>query len=158
MNENPPPDREQQIKHFQNINAGNVTNMVNILLTLSVGVVAFAVNILVNSKGHLDCSASVWMIVSFVFLFADALVGITILFTRLEDYRRTIDAAKMMRDHPEPVTDERLIKKAIALKKTADRLNRATNILIYVQPALFLVGFGCLAVSVFITHGAKLLW
>lgn len=150
------PDYEAQIKHFQAINAANVTNIVNVLLTLSVGVIAFAVNILVNSKEPLDRRAGIWMISSFVFLFIAAFVGIAILFTRLEDYGRTIRGIVMMRDHRGPVIDEELAEQAIELNKAADRLNLATRILIYVQPAMFLAGFICLAVSVFITHGAKL--
>jgi hypothetical protein len=156
MDETKPPDHEQQIRHFQAINAANVTNMVNILLTLSVGVIAFAVNILIASTQPLERAAGVWMISSFVILFMAAFVGIAILFTRMEDYRRTINGAKMMRDHPRLVTDPAVIKTARGIRKTAERLNRATNILIYVQPGLFIVGFICLAVSVFITHGAKL--
>src|SRR5580692_6474744 len=156
MDDTKPFDHEQQIRHFQSINASNVTNMVNMLLTLSVGAIAFAVNILVTSTKPLERGAGIWMISSFVILFIAAFVGIAILFTRMEDYRRTIDGAKMMRDHPGLVTDETVIKTARVLKKTADRLNKATNILIYLQPGLFIIGFVCLAVSVFITHGAKL--
>jgi hypothetical protein len=155
MDDTKPPDHEQHIRHFQAINAANVTNMVNILLTLSVGVIAFAVNILVASSQPLEHAAGIWMIFSFLMLFMAAFVGIAILFTRLEDFRRTIDGAKMMRDHQGLVTDRATIKRATLLKKSADRLNRATNILIYVQPGLF-IGFSCLAVSVLITHGAKL--
>jgi hypothetical protein len=125
------PDFEGLIKHFQNINAANVTNMVNILLGLTVGVTAFAVNILVNSRAPLSAGAKGWMISSFVLLFGAAGVGIAILFTRLEDYRRTIDGTKLMRDNPGVVTDEALIERAVKLKRTADRLNRATNKLIY---------------------------
>jgi hypothetical protein len=36
MDDTKPPDHEQKIRHFQSINAANVTNVVNILLTLSV--------------------------------------------------------------------------------------------------------------------------
>jgi uncharacterized membrane protein YdbT with pleckstrin-like domain len=151
-----PRDYNGLIKHFQAINAANVTNTVNVLLTLSVGVIAFAVNILVNSKGPVNAYAGDWLIASFVSLFLDAFIGITILFTRLEDYRRTIQSAVISRDNPGLVNDEKLIKTARTLKKTANLLNRATNILLYVQPALFLVGFMCLAISVFITNGGKL--
>ena len=42
------------------------------------------------------------------------------------------------------------------LKKQGDRLNRSTNILLYVLATLFLTGCGCLAVSVLITNGSKL--
>lgn len=156
MDDTKPFDHEQQIRHFQGINAANVTNMVNILLALSVGVIAFAVNILVTSTQPLERWAGIWMIASFVILFLAAFAGIAILFTRMEDYRRTIDGAKMMRDHPGLVTDEAVIQTVRVLKKTANRLNRAANILIYVQPGLFIIGFVCLAVSVFLTHGAKL--
>jgi hypothetical protein len=150
------PDYEQQIRHFQGINASNVTNMVNVFLTLAVGVIAFAVNILVTAKDPLQYWAGIWMVSSFVVLFVDTFVGITILFTRMEDYRRTIVGVGMMRDHTGLVTDPALIKKAVTLKKHANRLNKATNILLYVQPVLFIIGFVCLAVSVFLTHGAKL--
>jgi hypothetical protein len=119
---------------------------VNILLGLSVGVTAFAVNILVTSKA-LDPLASKWLIASLFGLFGATLSGIAILFTRLENYRRTIRGATMMRNNPGVVTDETVIKEARDLKKTADRLNRATNILMYVQPALFLLGFIFLSVS-----------
>ena len=119
-------------------------------------VIAFAVNILVNSREPLSAGAKSWMISSFVLLFGAAGVGIGILFTRLEDYRQTINATKLMRDNPGVVTDEALIERAVKLRRTADRLNRATNWLIYIQPALFISGFICLAVSVFTMHGKKL--
>jgi hypothetical protein len=138
------------------MNAANVTNMVNILLTLSVGVTAFAVNILVNAKDHLSAGASAWLIASFVFLFLDALVGVAILFTRMENTRCTIRGAALMRDHPGFLTDEAIIKTVMTLKTREGRLNLATNRLLYVQPALFFTGFICLAISVFITHGSKL--
>ena len=149
------PDLEAQMRHFQSINAANVTNMVNVLLGLSVAVTAFAVNVLSTAQ-VLDHLARYWLVASLILLFTATFVGIIILFTRLEDYRRTIEGTSMMQKYPGVVTDELLIKKAIALKKTADRLNRWTNVLIYLQPALFMTGFVCLAVSVFITDGNKL--
>jgi hypothetical protein len=54
--------------------------------------------------------------------FLGAFVGIAILFTRMENYRRTIDGAKKMRDHPGLVTDQTVITAARVLKKSVDRL------------------------------------
>jgi hypothetical protein len=149
-------DHEQRLRHFQSINASNVTNTVNVLLTLTVGVAAFAVNILINAKGPLGLNAAMWLISSFVLLFGAALTGVTILFTRIEDYRRTIQAVVMARDNPGVVADQRLQQQADSIKKSADQLNRATNVLVYVQPSLFILGFVSLTISVLITNGAKL--
>jgi len=131
--------------------------MVNILLTLTVGVIAFAVNILISSKDPFTPAAREWMISSFVVLFLAAITGLVILFTRLEDYRRTIQAARLMQHHPEEVTNQEVLLQASRIKRIADCLNRTTNILLYVQPTLFLTGFGCMTVSVFIVHGHKLM-
>jgi hypothetical protein len=151
----PEIDHQAQIRHFQSINAGNVTNIVNILLTLSVGVTAFGVNILVNTTKPLDHVASIWLIASFVMLFGATLSGIIVLFTRLEDYRATIDGARMMRDNPGAVTDPKLIEKALRVKGRGDRLNRWTNLLLYVFPVFFSTGFFCLCIAVFAIHGSK---
>jgi len=67
------------------------------------------------------CESEIWTISSFVILFMATFVGVAILFTRMEDYRWTIDGAKMMRDHPGLVTDRTVITAARALKKTEDR-------------------------------------
>jgi len=40
MKDDTPIDHDQRLNHFQTINTGNVTNIVNILITLSVGVTA----------------------------------------------------------------------------------------------------------------------
>jgi len=148
-------DYAQLVRHFQSINASNVTNTVNMLLTLTVGVAAFAVNVLINAKGPLGPLATVCLISSFLLLFGAALAGIATLFTRIEDYRRTIKGVVMMKDYPGEVT-EQIAHQAISLKAGADRLNRATNILLYVQPSLFILGFVSLTISVFVTNGAKL--
>jgi hypothetical protein len=148
-------DYAQLLRHFQSLNASNVTNTVNMLLTLTVGVAAFGVNILINAKGPLGNGAVACLISSFVLLFGAALTGIAVLFTRIEDYRRTIQGVVMGMDNPGEVT-EQLVRQATSLKRTADRLNKATNILLYVQPSLFILGFLSLAISVIITNGAKL--
>lgn len=148
-------DYAQLLRHFQSINAYNVTNTVNMLLTLTVGVAAFAVGILINAKGSLGTCAATCLIWGFVFLFGAALTGIAALFTRIEDYRRTIQGVVMIRDYPGEAS-EQVTRQAISLKRTADRLNRVTNILLYIQPSLFILGFISLTISVLITNGAKL--
>ena len=148
-------DYAQLLRHYQSINASNVTNTVNVLLTLTVGVAAFAVNILINAKGPLGSSATTCLISSLALLFCAALTGIATLFTRIEDYRRTIQGVVMMRDNPGEVAGQ-LARQAVALRRTADRLNRATNMLLYVQPSLFIMGFINLTISVLVTNGAKL--
>lgn len=125
----PDIDREAQIRHFQSINAANVTNMVNVFLTLAVGVIAFAVNMMVGTTKPLGWLAGHFIAAAFSILFLDTFVGIAILFTRMEDYRRTILGAVLIRDYPGLVTDEKLIKKAIGIKKGSNFLNKATNIL-----------------------------
>lgn len=149
-------DYPQLLRHFQSINASNVTNAANIILTLTVGVTAFAVNILVTARGPLGACAAGCLIASFALLFGAALTGVLALFSRIEDYRITIRAIVLERDNPGEITDQQLLLQASAIKRKADRINKATNILIYIQPSLFLLGFICLAISVLITHRANL--
>jgi hypothetical protein len=142
---------QEILTRFQNINVQHVTNTINILLTLTVGLTAFAVNILVTSQAPIERCAKIWLALCLVFLFLAAFTGIALMFTRLEDFRRSARAAKILLDEPDfPVSEAR------SLRIGADRINQATQILIYVQPSLFLLGFVCLTVSVFITHGSKL--
>ena len=61
----------------------------------------------------------------------------------------------MTQDNPGEVT-EQAVRQAMSLKQKANRLNKATNILLYVQPSLFIPGFISLTISVLITHGPKL--
>ena len=133
----------------------NVTNTVNMFLTLTVGVAAFAVNILINARGPLGTCSAAYLISGFVLLIGAAMTGIAALFTRIEDYRATIEGVVMMQNNPGEVT-EQAVRQAISLKQKADRLNKATNILLYVQPSLFILGFISLTISVLITHGPKL--
>jgi hypothetical protein len=147
---------DQLVRHFQGINAANLTNIINTILALSVAVTAFGVNMLINAQKPLNRLPSCWFIASLFFLFLADIVGISILFTRLEDYRRTIMGAALQRDNP-PETEE-LKRKVIKLVTQANRLNKATNILAYAQPGLFIAGFLCLGISVLFTHGAKLNW
>lgn len=62
----------------------------------------------------------------------------------------------MLRKHSGVIRDEEVQGKEEALKRRADRLNKATNILLYIQPSLFILGFVSLAISVLITNGSKL--
>ena len=155
MNDQKETDHEQEKRHFQSINAANVTNTVSTLLTLAVGVAAFAVNILVNSQGPLDHCAGKWLVASLGLLLLSAFVGIIIFFIRIEDYKRTIEGIVMQRNHPGEVSLE-VARAARSLKKTADVLNASTRILLYLQPVFFMLGFLCLAVSVLIANWAKL--
>ena len=122
MNDQKETDHEQEKRHFQSINAANVTNTVSTLLTLAVGVAAFAVNILVNSQGPLDHCAGKWLVASLGLLLLSAFVGIIIFFIRIEDYKRTIEGIVMQRNHPGEVSLE-VARAARSLKKTADVLN-----------------------------------
>lgn len=63
-------DLEQVKRHYQGINASLITNTVNLLLTLTVGVAAFAVNILITSKGPLGKPAAGWLMTAFGLLLA----------------------------------------------------------------------------------------
>jgi hypothetical protein len=150
-------DHQQQIRHFQSINSANVTNTVNILLTLSVGLTAFGVNIIVNAKTPLESGARNWLVIGLLFLFSATLTAIAILYTRIEDYRRTIVGAKLMRDNPGLVTDRGVIDRVVKVKRGADRLNRATNVLLYILPACFLIGFLCMSGAVLAQHWTALL-
>ena len=59
------PELDKKIEHFQNINAGIVSTIVTTLLTLSVGLIAYGVNIVVNATKPLDCAPKWWMIASY---------------------------------------------------------------------------------------------
>jgi len=50
--------------------------MVNVLLGLTVGAIAFAVNVLVHSREQFSAAAKGWMISSFALLFLAATVGL----------------------------------------------------------------------------------
>jgi hypothetical protein len=153
----PIPELDKKIEHFQNINAGIVSTIVTTLLTLSVGLIAYAVNIVVNATGPLACVPKWWMIASLALLLGSALIAIAIMFIRLEDYRRTIQGTALAKQFQrQAISEDEATTSMKNLKEQGDQLNRATNILLYVLAALFLVGCGCLAVSVFITNGSKL--
>jgi hypothetical protein len=150
------PEFGKKIEHFQNINASNVTNIVNTLLGLGVGLIAYAVNIVVNAKAPLAGDAKCWMIASCVFLSLEATVAITIMFTRLEDYRNTIKVTAMADAFPNDCPEDERLKRIDPLEKRLNRLNLTTNVLLYVLPALFIVGSACLTISIFITNASKL--
>jgi hypothetical protein len=149
-------DGEQRLRHFQTINSSNVTNTINIVLTLAVGVSAFAVNILVSARGPLGTGAAVWLITSLGLLFASILTGIVAMLNRIEDFRLTIESIVLVRDNPPFVTDPKMIEVAKNLKKNADRVNATTRVLLKLQPILFGLGFIAVAISVILTNGNKL--
>ena len=132
-------DPNDRLRHFQSINASNVTNTLNMLLTLTVGVAAFAVNILISAKGPLGTSAATCLISSFVSL---------IWCSANRDSNAVYAHRRLSKDNSscgdgegKPWRDNRVSRTASGLpKKTADRLNKATNILLYVQPSLFILG------------------
>ena len=149
---------EQQEKYqeiltrYQKISIQHVTNTANILLTITIGVIAFAVNVLVNSQTRMAGMARVLFEASLVLLFFSSFAGIALMFVRLEYFRRLATGARIARDLPAGVTQEA----ARSLKTTANALNTATQILIYAQPLLFIVGFLSLALSVYIVNRFKL--
>ena len=93
-------DYDQLVRHFQNINASNITNTLNFILTLAVGVLAFAVNLLVSAKDPLGAAAARWLIAGGSLLFASVICGIVAMFNRIEDYRCTILGVVMERNNP----------------------------------------------------------
>jgi hypothetical protein len=95
----PEIDPQQLIRHFQGINSAIVTNTVNMLLTLSVALVAFGVNIIINAKNPLNTAARNWLVAGVILLFLSTLAAILIQYTRIEDYRRTIVGAVMIKDN-----------------------------------------------------------
>jgi hypothetical protein len=85
------PELDKKIEHFKNINSGIVSTIVTTLLTLSVGLIAYAVNVVVNATKPLASAPKWCMIASLVLLLVSALVASAIMFIRMEDYRRTIE-------------------------------------------------------------------
>jgi hypothetical protein len=151
------PDIDAKINHFQSINAGIVTTIVTTLLSLSIGLIAYATNIVVTSAKPLVGASKCWMIASLVTLLLAALSGIVTLFTRMEDYRRTIDSLAIAKAVERTFVSQENATEALAkISSVADRINLATNIPLYALVILFLAGAGCLAVSVLITNGSKL--
>lgn len=70
------PDIDAKINHFQSINAGIVTTIVTMLLSLSIGLIAYATNIVVTSAKPLVGASKCSMIASLVTLLLAALSGI----------------------------------------------------------------------------------
>jgi hypothetical protein len=149
-------DYDKDIKHFQNINASLLTHTINVILTLSVALIAFAVNLLTTAKEPLDHYAGWWLSGGIVVLLVATFTGIYLLYNRIRDYAKTIETISLVQKSPPAITEEQKVT-FDALRKRAKRINSITRLLLFwVQPSLFLLGFCCITASVFITHGETL--
>jgi len=150
------PDYLSHLRHFQSINASNLSSTINILLTLSTGVAAFGVNIVMSAKTPLGAWNSGILVAGLFLLFLSIGSGLWLLFNRIADYRMTIKGVVLMRDNPGVITDSKRISDAAAFKAKADGINKRTPILLYCQAVLFITGFVLLTATVLLTHLATL--
>jgi hypothetical protein len=150
------PDYPSLLRHFQSINASNLSSTINILLTLSTGVAAFGVNIIMSAKAPLGAWDAGILVAGLFSLFLSISSGLWLLFNRIADYRITIEGVVLMRDNPGVITDSKLISDVEALKAKADRINKLTTILLRCQAVLFITGFLLLTATVLLTHLATL--
>jgi len=149
-------DHAQLLRHFQSMNASNVTAAINILLTLSTATAAFGVNIIMSAKSAMVARDATILLAGMLCLFLSILSGILLILNRVNDVRMTIEGIVLMRDNPREITDPKRIKEIIEVKDKADRTNRLTTKLLKCQAWLFGMGFATMTVAVLLTHWTTL--
>ena len=94
-------DHAQLLRHFQSMNASNVTAAISILLTLSTATAAFGVNIIMSAKNPIGTRDVIILLTGVFCLLLSILSGILLILNRINDVRLTIEGIVMMRDNPQ---------------------------------------------------------
>jgi hypothetical protein len=145
-------DHAQLLRHFQSMNASNVTAAISILLTLSTATAAFGVNIIMSAKNPIGTRDVIILLTGVFCLLLSILSGILLILNRINDVRLTIEGIVMMRDNPQLITDPKEIAQVNEFKDKADRTNRLSTRLLKCQAWLFGAGFAVTTAAVLLTH------
>ncbi|SPE39744.1 membrane hypothetical protein [Candidatus Sulfopaludibacter sp. SbA3] len=150
-----PPERIDHaalLRHFQSMNASNVSSAISLMLTLSTARAAYGVNIITSAKAPIDTTSVSLLLGGILILFVAIIFGLLVLLNRIDDVRLTIEGIVKMRDNPGSITDPKEIAEVVEFKEKADRTNKRTSTLLKCQSISFAFGFLLLTGAVITVH------
>jgi hypothetical protein len=140
-------DRESFIR-WQRFSIEQLGQAINLLLTLAIAELAFAIKLVIDAKAHLPTWAATGFRNSLLVTGAAAVFGVLAILSRIIDFRHTVGAAKARWEgrHTEHQSYQRYAK----------IFGHSTWILFYAELSSFAVGTWALGVSLWRAYGETL--